>query len=398
MPFIVDESYTRDHIHEQLGGEKVSYLPQKDGKIVCGCFSWESNPDAPEVILVGGDENGVVHPVEKKARILEKQEEPIPVFLKQASNDWIFKGYFQVKETTRDRKFLDEKQRKAGRDDVVMALILEPAASSFATYLLTWNPNTWSWASLENEVGTTAEGRPVDHRWSCGSTKRIRVGDRLFLLRQGVEPKGIVAAGWATSTSYEGPHWDQGRKSQGATALLVDVRFERILNPESDEILPLVKLQVGALASVNWMTPASGIQIKRGCEELERLWADHMRFYQSDLSDVGQDGAIEGELRVAMSRHRARERWLRDSKIAEVKQANDGRLPCHVCTFDFFKVYGDIGRAYAQVHHLKPLGDRTRPSLTKLSDLAVLCANCHIMVHIGNQVRPLEGLLAVPRS
>ena len=39
------------------------------------------------------------------------------------------------------------------------------------------------------------------------------------------------------------------------------------------------------------------------------------------------------------------------------------------------------------------LGDRTKPSVTKLSDLAVLCANCHVMAHVGNQVRSLESLL-----
>jgi len=54
MPFIPGESYTRDHIHKQVGGEKISYLPQKDGRIVCGCFSPDSNPEAPYVILVGG--------------------------------------------------------------------------------------------------------------------------------------------------------------------------------------------------------------------------------------------------------------------------------------------------------------------------------------------------------
>ena len=151
------------------------------------------------------------------------------------------------------------------------------------------------------------------------------------------------------------------------------------------------KLHDGPLASVNWFTPASGIQIRQGIEDLEHLWAELLGLYQS-VRDV-EAGALEGELRIALSRHRARERWLREDKIAEVKKANDGRLPCQVCRFDFFEVYGEAGRDYAQVHHLKPLSDRTKPSLTGLSDLAVLCANCHVMVHVGNQVRPLEALL-----
>ena len=183
MPFIPGESYSRDHIHEILGGEKVTYLPQKDGKIVCGCFSSDANPEAPYVILVGGGEDGEEHSVEMKAKILEAQDDPIPVFLKRASNDWVYEGTFRLQRVRRDREFLEEKQRQAGRLDVVMALILEPVESTATTYLLTWNPNSWHWDNLEDEVRVTASGRAANDRWSCGNTKRIRVDDRLFLLR-----------------------------------------------------------------------------------------------------------------------------------------------------------------------------------------------------------------------
>lgn len=239
MPFISGESYTRDRIHEMLGGEKLSYLPQKDGRIVCGCFSTETSPEAPYVILVGDDDDSLEHPVEKKTKILEGQHDSIPVFLKRASNDWTYVGNFRFQRVTRDRHFIEEKQRQAGRADVVMALILVPVESTDVAYLLTWNPNNWPWDNLEDQVRSTFSGRPVDDRWSCGNTKRLRIGDRLFLLRQGVEPRGIMAAGWATSSSYEGPHWDAERRNHGDTALHVDVRFDRILNPDYDEILPL---------------------------------------------------------------------------------------------------------------------------------------------------------------
>ena len=297
----------------------------------------------------------------------------------------------RAQRVDRERQLLEEKQRQAGRVDVVMALILEPVESTLATFLLTWNPHNWPWENLEDEVRITAAGRPVDERWSCGNTKRIRVGDRLFLLRQAVEPRGIMAAGWATSATYEGPHWDPERRNRGDTALHVDTRFDRILNPDFDDILPLASLQFGALGSVNWSTPASGIQIRQGVEELERLWAELVGVYQ--LAGDEAVGALEGERLVAMSRHRARERWLREEKITEVKRTNGGRLPCEACGFNFFEVYGEIGRDYAQVHHLKPLSDRTKPSLTKLGDLAVLCANCHVMVHRGTYVRSLKELM-----
>ena len=93
MLFVQGESFTRDFIHDQLGGEKVSYLPQKAGRIVCGCFSTESNPEAPYEILVGGaDEEGSEGPILRKARMLARQDGSIPVFLMRAANQWMYDG------------------------------------------------------------------------------------------------------------------------------------------------------------------------------------------------------------------------------------------------------------------------------------------------------------------
>ena len=73
MLLILGESYTRTQIHEEVGVERVSYLPQHDGKIVCGCFSTVDNLEAPTVILVGGgDESGKIV---KKTKLLEKWPE-----------------------------------------------------------------------------------------------------------------------------------------------------------------------------------------------------------------------------------------------------------------------------------------------------------------------------------
>ncbi len=96
---------------------------------------------------------------------------------------------------------------------------------------------------------------------------------------------------------------------------------------------------------------------------------------------------------MALRRHRARELWKREEKIAAHQAANGGRLPCEACGFDFFEEYGEVGRGYAQVHHLKPLADRASPDETRLQDLAVLCANCHVMVHRGGQTRPIDALI-----
>jgi hypothetical protein len=109
--------------------------------------------------------------------------------------------------------------------------------------------------------------------------------------------------------------------------------------------------------------------------------------------DERESEVSEGEIKEALRRHRKRERRLRSEKVAVYMKDKEGHLPCEVCSFDFTDFYGEIGKNFAEVHHLKPLHDRTRPSKTKLSDLAVLCANCHRMAHSGRTaVRSLDEL------
>ena len=112
------------------------------------------------------------------------------------------------------------------------------------------------------------------------------------------------------------------------------------------------------------------------------------------LSELEEYVGLEGAALRRMTVHRKREAKLRRAKIADSIHRS-GRLLCEVpgCGFDFERTYGEVGRGYAHVHHLLPLsdGDENRP--TRLADLAVICANCHAMVHRGGACRPLASLL-----
>lgn len=106
-------------------------------------------------------------------------------------------------------------------------------------------------------------------------------------------------------------------------------------------------------------------------------------------------GALEGGLLERLSRKRERNRTLRNQKIKKVQAAG---LPvaCEACGFDFGRVYGERGEGYIEVHHVVPL-HVTGLSRTGLSDLALLCANCHRMIHKKSpwlSVDELRSLLA----
>jgi 5-methylcytosine-specific restriction enzyme A len=110
---------------------------------------------------------------------------------------------------------------------------------------------------------------------------------------------------------------------------------------------------------------------------------------------------FEGQERTAFIRHRKREAEARRAKIAEVLEANGGKLICAVpnCAFDFHARYGALGEGYAHVHHLEELSRSPKEGRrVRLSDLAVVCANCHAMIHIGGKNRPLNGLIPIPTS
>lgn len=266
-------------------------------------------------------------------------------------------------------------------------------------YLFTWNPKKWPWKDLATRANESAAGKIVHEPWSCSANfKRIKEGDRAFLVKLGNKgPNGIIASGWVKSAPESGLHWDPKKAALGKETFYAECEWERLLNPVVDEPLLLSELKTGKLGSMHWTPQSSGVQISDEIiDDLEAKWAAHIG--KTPLAIVATDtelAAVEGAERLSFVRHRKREQALRDAKVAESKKSGNGNLKCEVqkCGFDFVAIYGELGRDYAQVHHLKPLGDRTRPSETKLSDLAIVCANCHAMIHRGGKCRPLHGLI-----
>ena len=55
---------------------------------------------------------------------------------------------------------------------------------------------------------------------------------------------------------------------------------------------------------------------------------------------------------------------------------------CAVSGFDYEKTYGNLGKFYIEVHHIKPLSSiGTESEIDPQKDLVSLCSNCHRMIH-----------------
>lgn len=59
---------------------------------------------------------------------------------------------------------------------------------------------------------------------------------------------------------------------------------------------------------------------------------------------------------------------------------------CQACQFDFAAKYGELGRGYIHVHHVRPISETGPTRIDPATDLTVLCPNCHSMVHRKKKV------------
>ena len=88
------------------------------------------------------------------------------------------------------------------------------------------------------------------------------------------------------------------------------------------------------------------------------------------------DDYLEGGRKERLSRY-----FDRDPKLRAAAIALHGTT-CMVCGFNFEAVYGAHGAGYVEVHHLRPVSTLiSRTKVDPMTDMVVLCANCHRMVH-----------------
>lgn len=102
----------------------------------------------------------------------------------------------------------------------------------------------------------------------------------------------------------------------------------------------------------------------------------------------------EGAVIYKLHKHRER-----NSKIIKRKKEREflrlGKLPCEACTFDFYQKYGDLGYKYIECHHRTPLSEFSSTTSTTLNDLALVCSNCHRMLHRKVDTLSVEGLRTI---
>lgn len=137
-------------------------------------------------------------------------------------------------------------------------------------YLFGWNPVKFKWEGMDKDIQKLkTTGKLIDN-WSVASHKTIQPGDRAYLVRLGVEPRGIFASGFIESDPYLASR-------KGRIYHRIDIALDVLLNPDKERILTFDILKTGNLAEQTWAPQASGISIRQHLvEELEGVWQDFL--------------------------------------------------------------------------------------------------------------------------
>lgn len=109
------------------------------------------------------------------------------------------------------------------------------------------------------------------------------------------------------------------------------------------------------------------------------IWRDISKV--SRLPDIDLNlSAKEGRRKLVTHLQIERAPDLAPAKKAEFRSKHNGDLFCECCGRNYAE-YGKHHEAMFGVHHLKALGKAKKRVATKLSDLAVICSNCHRVIH-----------------
>lgn len=95
-----------------------------------------------------------------------------------------------------------------------------------------------------------------------------------------------------------------------------------------------------------------------------------------------------------------RSKELRDFAI-QYYMSSSGNIPCVCCSFDFEKFYGDLGKGFIEMHHVKPVfkyenDDMEKTLFDAVKNIVPVCSNCHRMIH-RNRKEPISVEILVEK-
>lgn len=230
--------------------------------------------------------------------------------------------------------------------------------------------------------------------WTCGRSD-IRVGDGIAIWKacggkgagRGVIALGRVVEGPVSRGDADNPfHLNPQRAREVMDR--VAVSYIALRHPLWDD-----GKHGEMISSLNAARAYGGTVFTLSPEQWGAL--QDFAVVENETTDQGDEvfSVIE---RRRYQQHRRIER--QSSAAGEVRRLRGFR--CEACEFTFEDMYGALGHEFIEVHHKRPLASLDEEAEVEfgIDDFAVLCANCHRMIHRWPDPTDVEGLAASLKS
>lgn len=197
-----------------------------------------------------------------------------------------------------------------------------------------------------------------------------------------------------------------GADSKKALAVRASDYLARIGNVPSNMIIGEIDLKVRSSNSLGAYYEKGAICSKYysrddipSDSDLENDLDDMLNYYlvlsskdvistSSNPNESDEQGLEFEDLRTL----KVHKRIERNSKLSQ-QAKKIHKYTCQACSFNFENIYGDIGKDFIEAHHLVPLSQLKgqRIALDPTNDFAVLCSNCHSMIHKSEYVSDINS-------
>lgn len=107
---------------------------------------------------------------------------------------------------------------------------------------------------------------------------------------------------------------------------------------------------------------------------------------------------VEGRLLARIHVYKERDKGFAVLVKKHYKAKNGGKLVCDACGLDPVEKYGANGERCMEAHHRIPIEQLQPDSITRVEEMAVVCASCHRIIHSEKPCIPVEDLAAALKS
>lgn len=161
------------------------------------------------------------------------------------------------------------------------------------------------------------------------------------------------------------------------------------LSDHEDSDIGLVNGRTSPLHSLDFFQKANGIDthddapawINRGTDKSLDMLLFQIKDYLGIINFFPNEINTNLELYEGSKKVVTVNSYERNAQARELCIAHHG-YTCKVCSFDFYEIYGEIGKNFIHVHHITPLHTiNEQYKINPIQDLIPVCPNCHAMLH-----------------